>query len=74
MNGRIVFGRPRTPQLNEKLCSECAAATGQPCIKSSWEKAGAGHRHETHRAEAERRGLAFPFTGEGRKKVARKKR
>ncbi len=72
MNGRLVYGRPKRPQLNEELCSECAAVRGQPCIKESWEKAGRGHRYETHRAEAARRGFGFPLSIEERDKMVRK--
>jgi len=62
MNGRLVTVSPTKFELNEKLCPECAAPTGAPCIRQTWEGTRKGNRPETHRTEAARLEVEFPFT------------
>lgn len=77
MGGRIVSVSPTKFEMNEKLCPECAAATGSPCIRQSWEGPRKGNRPETHRSQAARLKVEFPFTKEfvaqARKRNARRR-
>ena len=62
MGGRLVPVSPTKFELNKQLCPECAAPAGAACIRQSWEGTRKGNRPETHRTQAARLKVDFPFT------------
>ncbi|SDH40386.1 hypothetical protein SAMN04488590_3253 [Microbacterium sp. 77mftsu3.1] len=73
MGGRLVAVGARNFEYNTETCPVCYATVGRACARLDFDRGRGGSKRETHRAEAKRLGIPFPFT-EQWKATQRRKR